>query len=184
MNYDWKKIFKETAPLLALMAFIGIISGQVLQSIEKEVLLQFPVFLFLIPVMNALGGNIGAILASRLSSGLHLGDIKPNFYDSSLWENISVAGFMGIITYGAIAFTVTAASQAVPLKILAWNLFIIIGGAAVIITIGALILTTIMTIISYKMNLDPDNIVIPAITTLIDLLSILSLFFMVWLVIL
>ncbi|MFO7791904.1 MAG: magnesium transporter [Candidatus Saliniplasma sp.] len=183
MNYEWKRIFKESVGVLVLMAFIGILGGQVLHSME-EVLLQFPIFLFLVPLMNGLGGNLGCILASRVSSGFHSGYIEANIFDKELNENMLVTLMMGTILFTSLALTVAATSPALPLGQTALNLIIIILGSGMIITVGTMIITISISLISYKKRLDPDNIVIPILTTLADLLSIISIFFMVWLVIL
>lgn len=183
MNYHWTNIFKESAPLLAFMAFIGMLGGQILHSIE-EVLLIFPVILFLLPIMNGLGGNLGAILGARISSGLHSGYINPSIMDKEMDENMLLTLLTGGITYGALALGIVSSTKIIPLNIYAMNLIIIIMGAGAIITIGTMLMTVGIAIWSYKRNLDPDNIVLPVITTLADFLSIISLFFMVWLVIL
>ncbi len=183
MNYKWKHIFKESVGVLILMAFIGIIGGQVLHSIE-EVLLQFPIFLFLIPLMNGLGGNLGCILASRVSSGFHSGYIEPDILDRELNDNMFVTLLMGVIMFTSISLTVAATSSILSFGPTIINLIIIIIGSGLIITIGTMIITISISLISYKKRLDPDNIVIPILTTLADLLSIISIFFMVWVVIL
>ncbi|MFW5903890.1 MAG: magnesium transporter [Candidatus Saliniplasma sp.] len=182
MRYKWKRIFKESVGVLILMAFIGILGGQVLHSIE-EVLLQFPIFLFLVPLMNGLGGNLGCILASRVSSGFHSGYIDPDIFDNELNENMLVTLMMGFILFTSLALTVAATSSLLPLGPTAFNLILIIFGSGMIITFGTMFITITISLISYKKRLDPDNIVIPILTTLADLLSIISIFFMVWLVI-
>ncbi len=183
MNYHWKDIFRQSAPLLSIMALIGIMGGQVLHSIE-DTLIIFPVFLVILPVMNGLGGNIGAILGARISSGFHSGYIKPELLDREMRENMFLTLIMGAVTYTALALGVAASSGLVDLGVLALNLIFIIVGAGVIITLSTIVLAVLVSLISYKKRLDPDNIVIPVTTTLADFISILALFLMVWVVIL
>ncbi len=183
MNYHWKGIFKESAPLLAVMALIGIMGGQVLHSIE-DTLLIFPVFLVLLPVMNGLGGNLGAILGARISSGLHSGHIKPDLFDKEMGYNMFLTLIMGGVTFTSVAIGVSASTTLIDLDVFVINLAIIILGAGAIITVSTLILTVLISLWSYKNRYDPDNIVIPVITTLADFISILALFLMVWVVIL
>ncbi len=183
MIYSWKIIFKESAPLLALMALIGIMGGQVLHRIE-DFLFLFPIFLFLLPVMNGLGGNIGAILGARASSGLHFGSISPNIFDKEMGENVYLTLLMGAATYLGVALGIAASSTVLDLKVAMINLIIIIAGAGAIITVSTVILTVLVSVWSYKKRIDPDNVVIPVITTLADFISILALYLMVWVVIL
>ena len=183
MNYDWKDVFRQSALLLLLMGFIGIIGGQVLHQME-ETLLQFPVFLFLLPLMNDLGGNLGCVLASRLGSGFHSGIIDAAITDREMNENVLVTLIMGLVTYLSVGLAVAASSGILPLGPTAMNLFIVVLGSGIIVTVGTAIITVAVSLISYKKKLDPDNITIPVLTTLADLLSIVSIFFMVWLVIL
>ena len=182
MNYSWKDIFRESAPLLTLMAFIGILGGQLLHSME-ELLFLFPVFLFLLPVMNGLGGNIGAILGARASSGLHSGYISPNIFDRELGDNAALTLLMGAITYTTVGLLVAASTSVMDLKVTALHLVLIIVGAGAMIITSTVILTVIVSVWSYRKRLDPDNIVIPVITTLADFISILALYIMVWMVI-
>jgi len=167
---------------LILMAFIGILGGQVLHSIE-EYLLTFPVFLFLVPLMNDLGGNLGCVLASRVSSGFHSGYIEAHIKDKELTENMFITLLMGLITFLTVALGVAVSSAVIDLGTTALNLILVILGAGVITTVGTMIITITVALISYKKRLDPDNIVIPVLTTLADLLSIISIFAMVWLVV-
>ena len=183
MNYDWKDVFRQSALLLLFMAFIGIIGGQVLHGME-DTLLELPVFLFLLPLMNDLGGNLGCILASRLGSGFHSGIIESSFRDRELNENVFITLVMGLITYTFVGLGIAASSNVLPLGPTAINLFLVIIGSGILVTIGTTIITVVVSLIAHKKNLDPDNVTIPVLTTLADLLSIVSIFFMVWLVIL
>lgn len=183
MNYDWREIFKESAPLLSLMAFIGIMGGQILYEIE-DTLLAIPVFLVILPMMNGLGGNLGAILGARISSGLHSGYISPNLFDKEMGVNVYLTTIMGGITYTTVALGVAASTSVIDLNVMAVNLILIIVGAGAIITVSTVLLTVLVSLWSYKKRLDPDNIVIPVITTLADFISIIALFVMVWVVIL
>ncbi len=183
MRYEWKEIFKESAPLLSLMAFIGIMGGQILHNIE-DTLLIFPIFLVILPMMNGLGGNLGAILGARISSGLHSGYINPDIFDVEMGDNMHLTLIAGSITYITVAVVVASSTMVINLHVLATNLIIIIIGAGMIITVSTLLLTVLVSLWSYKKRIDPDNVVIPVITTLADFISILALYLMVWVVIL
>ncbi|MFO7991224.1 MAG: magnesium transporter [Thermoplasmata archaeon] len=183
MTYDWQKIFKESAPLLTLTAFIGVLGGQILNSVDK-LIIELPVLLFLLPVMNGLGGNIGTILSARITSGLHAGYITSKMKDKELKENIYVGLLLGSATYLIVAVAVSTSTTVIDLTPMALELFLTIIGTGMLISVSIILLTVTLVIYSYKKRLDPDNVVVPVITTLGDFIGISCLIFMIWLVIL
>ncbi len=182
MKYHWKNIFKESAGILALMAFIGIAGGHVLESIEEQLIL-FPILLFLVPILNGVGGNLGAVLGARLSSGLHTGYIEADYLDEEVKENLLMTLLMGGMVFGGLAIGVSLSSFAIPLGLTFIQLILIVLGAGVITTVSITFITVFTTLYSYNKNMDPDNVVIPIVTTACDFIGIVALVFMIWLVI-
>ncbi len=182
MNYHWKNIFKESAGILALMAFIGIAGGHVLGAIEEDLLL-YPILLFLVPILNGVGGNLGAVLGARLSSGLHAGYLDASYDDREVIENLMITLLMGGMVFIGLAVGVSLSSLALPLGLDFIQLLAIILGAGVITTVSITFITVFTTLYSYNKNMDPDNVVIPIVTTACDFIGIVSLVFMIWLVI-
>ncbi|MFO8108968.1 MAG: magnesium transporter [Thermoplasmata archaeon] len=182
MRYHWKNIFKESAGILALMAFIGIAGGHVLESIEGELIL-FPILLFLIPILNGVGGNLGAVLGAKLSSGLHAGFIYPDFFDQEIKENLWLTITMGAMVFTGLAIGVSVSSFALPFGLTFAQLLLIILGTGGITTTSITFITVFTTLYSYNKNMDPDNVVIPIVTTVCDFIGIVALVFMIWLVI-
>lgn len=183
MSHDWKSIFEDSYPILTIAAFIGITGGQILNSIES-LLIEIPVLLFLIPVINSVGGNLGTVLGARVSSGLHSGNILSELGDKEMKENMFISFLVGAITYSALALGVLAASTNISLGLVVIELMAVIIGAGLILTTGIILLTILVSIWSYRKRLDPDNIVVPVVTTCGDFIGIGSLLFMIWMVIL
>ncbi|MFW5928598.1 MAG: magnesium transporter [Thermoplasmatota archaeon] len=183
VSYDWKVIFKESAPILAMTAFIGVAGGQILNSINT-LLVEIPILLFLLPVINAVGGNLGTVLGARISSGFHSGYIQPNLGDVEMRENILISSILGGCEYLFLALGVASSSLVLPLGIIAYQLFIIVLGAGILLTIFIIIITIIVSLLAVKKRLDPDNVLTPIVTTTGDFIGIGSLLFMIWLVIL
>ena len=181
--YDWKKIFRQSAPILTGTAFVGILGGQILNSINT-ILVEIPTLLFLLPVINAVGGNLGTVLGARISSGFHSGYIEPTLGDIEMRENMMFSLILGGLTYLLLALGVAGSSLVLPLGIIAFNLFIIIIGTGFLLTIFMIILTIIVSIFSVKKRLDPDNVLTPVVTTSGDFMGIGFLLMMIWLVIL
>ncbi len=181
-SYNWKNIFKESAGLLALMGFIGVAGGFVLESIE-EVLLAAPILLFLVPILNDVGGNLGAVLGARISSSLHTGEIDSTFKDKELQENVWMMMAMGFLVFFLFGLVVALTSFFLGFGITPLNIFTIIIGAGFITIFSITLITTVVALWAYHKGLDPDNIVIPVETTLCDFIGIITLALMVWLVI-
>lgn len=182
MKYCWKNIFKDSAGLLLFMAFIGITGGHVLESF-KDNLILFPILLFFVPILNGVGGNLGAILGSRLSSGLHTGYIEVDLFDEEVKENLFIISLIGCMIFSGLAIGISLSSLALPLGLKFTQILIIILGAGLITTLSVTFITVFTTLYSYSKNIDPDNVVIPIVTTASDFIGIVTLVFMIWLVI-
>lgn len=153
-----------------------------MNSIET-ILIDVPVILFLMPLLNGLGGNLGTVLGARLSSGFHSGYIEPDLKDLEMRENIRMSLALGGLVYLTFALLISGASLAVPITIHAARIFTIMIGTGVLLTLAVTSVTLLVTIWSYRKGLDPDNIVVPVVTTMGDFLGIAILVSMVWLVI-
>lgn len=181
--YDWKDIFKNSYQILLFTAFIGIMGGQMLNSIEM-ILVELPVLLFLFPVMNGVGGNLGIVLGARISSGLHSGYIEAELGDEEMKENILVSLLVGCVVYASVSLALVASSTVIDIGILSYHILLITIGAGLILTASIVFLTLFLTFISYRKKLDPDDVVPPLVTTVGDFIGIASLLFMIWVVIL
>ena len=69
-------IIKQTLPMLVLMGLGGTLAGLLLNAARNSLDL-FPGLLVLVPAMQNLRGSISGSLASRLSTALHQGTVKP-----------------------------------------------------------------------------------------------------------
>ncbi|MBS3781071.1 MAG: magnesium transporter [Candidatus Thermoplasmatota archaeon] len=183
LTYSWRKIFKESAGLLAIMGVIGITGGSVLGSIE-ETLLIYPILLFLVPVLNGVGGNLGAVLGARISSAIHTGKIEPELYDVELRDNMLVMMAMGFFVFFVFALGMAIANIFLNFGVSSLQIFTVIIGGGFITVFLITLITVGVSLWSYHKGLDPDNIVIPVETTTCDFIGIMTLAFMVWLVIL
>ncbi len=182
MSYNWKEIFRESAPLLALMGFIGVAGGFFLEGIEDE-LLEFTVLLFLIPIINDVGGNLGAVLGARLCSALHTGKIPSDFKDKEFQENVWVMMGLGLFVFFIFGLGMGIVSFLPFIELTFTQIFTIVIGAGFITTFLISLITALVSLWSFKKGLDPDNIVIPVETTLCDFIGVVTLAMMVILVV-
>lgn len=174
MFYSMKKILKESIPILSLLMIIQIFGGQILNS-HLEKFLMLPILLMFIPMVNGVCGNIGSILGARVSSGLHVGYITPDFRGKELRENVIgvlLLSFLTFVFLGCLVYVISSS----------FKLVVIMIGAGMLVTFGVICLCIPTAIISFRKGIDPDNVVIPILTTGADVLGICCLLLMIKLV--
>jgi mgtE-like transporter len=148
-------------------------------TIEKrlESFLAFPALLVLIPPFLEDTGALGGIVASRLSSKLHLGVIEPTAtpgraarYDFTLAFIFAVPVFVLLAISADIAASVSNLASPGVVKMIEVTL---LGG--LVATCFAVVLAYYGSIAAYRLGLDPDNHGIPMITSSMDLIGAVSL---------
>jgi len=162
-------------------AFVGLAAGFLL---EEYVTRHAAMIIVMVPPLNAMGGNVGGVLGARLSSALHLGVITPDFRgQSSLGTNILASGILGGISFFAVGLAFFAieylASGSLMIGLKMMTIYFFAGLLLVLILIGV---TVVSAFISYRRGIDPDNVVMPIVTTAGDLGGISCLLIMVHLV--
>jgi mgtE-like transporter len=168
------KNFKEILSFQLVSIIGGLIAGIIL-AIYTNKLLLIPGILLTLPAFLDMRGNISGSLASRLSSGLFLGVIKPNtirtriirgnIYASILLAVI-LALFLGLITFLFNNFVLHVYTPEII------GLFFVAGLIANMIEVP---LTIIFTFYFFKKGHDPNNILGPFVTSSGDITSIVSL---------
>jgi mgtE-like transporter len=175
---------KESMPLLVLLMALGIAAGHILKQ-NETLLLKAPIFLLMIPVINGIGGNIGAILGARLSSGLHLGSIDPKHQGKEMRKNILSTLLLGIISYTTLTIFILIVSPILGIGAESDGVNILIKAGYIMIGTGLLLIFIVIFIsvlvarFSFVHGFDPDNTVIPVVTTLCDVLGIICLVIMI-----
>ena len=171
-----QRIIKESFPILALCIIGEVTAGIILFNLE-EFLNVLPGIVVLIPVVMGTRGNILGIFASRITSALHLGSIKPVFKNNSnLNDNAYAALFLSAVIaimsgiaahYAALMFGFQSAG------IVRFTMIVLI--ASVLSDITLIAIATVIAFISFRKGMDPDNILLPLTTTISDAVSNLFL---------
>ena len=163
-------------PVLLVLTLVEVGSGLVLGRFETQ-LLRYPTLLALVPVTIGTAGNLGSILAARLSTAFHLGTLSFDPGDETLAGN-------------AVATVALAATLFPVVGIGAWGLTALVGGVRLslgtVMTIAlasgvglallAVAVTVTVTYVAYRLELDPDDVVIPVVTNVCDVLGVVVLF--------
>ncbi len=171
MNY-YKKIFKESIIIVILSSLIGIISGTVLSS-NEDILSAIPIMLLIIPALNSLIGDMSTVLVSRLTSHLYIGTLLPkiqisdrlkeDFYGLLITLLLSLAS---LLVLGYLIGIISGIRIVNPLK-----LTIIITITVLLIFIILFIALFLGAILLFKRGKDPNNFLIPFVTSLADFLT-------------
>jgi len=152
----------------------GMIAGTIL-AIYTEKLLMIPGMLILIPGFLEMRNNISGSFASRLSSGLFLGVIKPNRIETKIIKgNLIASFFLAIVislSLGMIAFLFSC----ILFHVFIFKIILLSLIAGIIANAIEIPLTLFATVYIFKKGHDPNNIIGPFITSTGDIISILSL---------
>lgn len=177
-TWSVRAIVGTMIPILVVLSVLEMGSGFVLHELE-ETFLERPTLLILVPVMIAMGGNLGAILSSRLSTRLHLGMLEFSPRNPVILKNVVAILALAATVFTALGFTAYALGR-IP--------FVGVGGgmtleetllvsvvSGMLLAVLATVLSISATFVSYRMGLDPDDTTIPVVTNLCDILGVVIL---------
>ena len=175
---DWtvRAITRATLPILLVLTLVEVGSGLVLGGFE-ETLLRSPSLLVLVPVTIGTAGNLGSVLASRLSTALHLGLLSFSTENEMLVGNaLATVGLAATVfpVVGAGAWWLTELTGGARLP-LATVLRVAVG-AGLSLAVLAVAVALVATYAAYRLELDPDDVVIPVVTNTCDVLGVVVLF--------
>ena len=168
------KDFKESIPIEIVSITGGVAAGFIL-AIGLNLLELIPSMLILIPGFLEINGSISSSLASRLAAGMFLGVVKPNFKTHRILVGNAIAGialslivslFLGLLAYFfEFIFFNTLNTKIIFISLL----------ATMISSPIMILVTIIFSIWFFRKGYDPNNIMGPYITTLGDIIGIMSL---------
>jgi mgtE-like transporter len=174
-----RDITRAMLPVLLVLTLVEIGSGLVLGSFEAT-LLRHPSLLVLVPVTIGTAGNLGSILASRLSTALHLGTLSFAPADDHLAGNAAATVALAATLFPAVgagawllARATTGTDLALPTVV---AVALASGLALAVLAVGVAVAATYA---AYRLRLDPDDVVIPVVTNVCDVLGVVVLFVVV-----
>jgi mgtE-like transporter len=166
-SWEVRSIVGNMFPLLIVLCVIVLWAGITLEEAE-EMLEQYGILAIMVPTMVDMGGNLGAILSSRLSTRLHLGTSDFDPRDRELWANVGAVLALAVTIFTALAFGAYLLGgiigSALPLSTLL-TISLISGMAVAII---AVVFSFAATYASFRLGIDPDDTTIPIVTNVVD----------------
>ncbi len=167
------RIYKEATPVALITVVAELIAGIYLAKFENYYLI-IPGLLLIVPGMMESRGNIITSLSKRLGTSVHLGLIKWEYgVNKEIVVNLlatiilNVLAALGMGIMGFIASVIIGIPHISLLGFVLATLFM-----AVIVGTILAVITVFVVVLAYKLNFDPDNVTIPVIATIGDILTI------------
>jgi len=175
---EWtvRGLVRSMLPVLAVLTLVETGSGLVLGTFEAR-LLASPSLLVLVPVTIGTAGNLGSVLASRLSTAFHLGMLTFAPRDERLVGNAVATLALALTVFpvvGAGAWALAALTGETNLSLLTVVEIATLSGG--VLAALAVVVTFAATYAAYRFGADPDDVVIPVVTNVCDVLGVLVLF--------
>ncbi len=167
--------FREILSSQAITVLGGVAAGAIL-ALWTNKLLLIPGMLILLPGFLALRGSISGSLASRISSGLFLGVIKPKSMKTRIIRGNVIATFAlamaASLSLGLMAYLLSW----VFFGTAKWEIVLIPLFAGIIANAIEIPIAIMATFTLFRRGHDPNNIMGPFVTMIGDITGILSIF--------
>lgn len=154
-------------PLLIILSIIVLWAGISLEAAE-EMLQTYLILAVIVPTMIDMGGNLGAILSSRLTTRFHLGLSVLDVRDRILWANIAAIMTLAVTIFAALAVGAYMIGLMFGYPIDFLDLLTITMVSGISVAVVAIVCSFSATYASYRLGIDPDDTTIPIVTNLVD----------------
>jgi mgtE-like transporter len=171
-----RRIIRESALTLLLAGAIDIVAGVAIEH-RIDRFISFPALLVMLPAFLENAGALGGIVSSRLSSKLHFGAIRPRAIPDRLAAlDITLAAPWALVNFamtGVVAhLTAIALGKNSPG---AWTMVVISLVGGLMATAGAALIAYLTAVATFRLDLDPDNHGIAAVTSTMDLIGVMCI---------
>jgi mgtE-like transporter len=173
--YTVKGIVARGFPILVTTSLVGLITGQIL-NYRLDQLVSMPIILLLIPSLIKIGGDTGSMLGARISSALHMGFGGHITKDPVVRNSVLAALIVGLSASAVLSILIWITGHLLGIGIGFFILFQICMMAGSIELISVFSTTVLISFMSHRFGLDPDDTVIPIIATLGDLVGVAGIF--------
>ena len=169
--------FKNRSPWVVVLAFLGLVSGFIVQSFEG-LLLQFAILAAFMPMLADTGGNTGSQSATLVVRALALKEISPRDIFRILAKEFQVAILLALLLGGIAYCRVilfgygSTVSKQYSMSSIGFAIALALGLQVVTSTlIGAL-----LPLAAARAKFDPAVVASPALTTIVDITGLLIYF--------
>jgi len=167
-----KKILIESTPIMLIGGLLGTFSGSILGN-SFEGLIGIAGILTMMPAFLEDGGAIGGILAAKFSSALHIGSLEysltPPKEARKMFLSMHLIGLIVFSLIGIFAFFISKSLSVEVLPLHEMIAISLIAGEILILIVN--FMAYYASVISFKHGIDPDNVTIPIITSMMDIIG-------------
>ena len=167
-----KKILIESTPIMLIGGLLGTFSGSILGN-SFEGLIGIAGILTMMPAFLEDGGAIGGILAAKFSSALHIGSLEysltPPKEARKMFLSMHLIGLIVFSLIGIFAFFISKSLSVEVLPLHEMIVISLIAGEILIFIVN--FMAYYASVISFKHGIDPDNVTIPIITSMMDIIG-------------
>lgn len=177
MTAHWsvRSITASLLPILLILTVLELAGGLTLGAFETR-LLRYPTLLVLVPVTIGTAGNLGSVLSARLSTAFHLGTLSFDIRNDDIVGNGLTTIALALTVFPLVGTGAWAITTVLGTARLALMTVVAIAVLSGIILAGVTIFVAVTaTYLAYHLELDPDNVVIPVVTNVCDVLGVLVL---------
>lgn len=171
-------IYKETTPIVLVTVLAELVVGLELLKVQQLFGL-LPALIIILPGLLENRGNIASNLAQRLGTAVHLGAIG---WSLGFNDELKVNFIATLMLSGILSLTLTTVAY---LYVVIFNVphISLFGFLFVTLTmslgVGSIltVITIFVVLLSHRFGFDPDNVTIPIIATIGDILTVGSMYF-------
>ncbi len=180
-TWEARSIVRTMFPLLVVLSIIVLAAGITLESAEAMIE-QYGILAVMVPTMVDMGGNLGSIMSSRLSSRLHLGTVSFDPRDPILLGNVIAVLALAASVFTALAFGAYAIGAVLGIGLALSTLLVISLVSGMSVAVVAIVCSIVTTYLSYRAGIDPDDTTIPIVTNVVDVFGMVIFIGVSWLV--
>ena len=166
--------FEEILSSQIFCVIIDLVAGTILAIYTGKILL-IPGMLILLPGFLEMRGNISGSMACRLSSGMFLGVVRPDRYNTRITRGNLIASFLMVIMLTFVLGSIAFLFSLFVFGIYTLKIIILPVIAGIIANAIEIPLTLFMTFYLFRKGHDPNNIMGTFVTSTGDITSIISL---------
>jgi len=171
-GWRWQSIVGTMFPLLIVLSAVVLVAGIALED-ARAFLTEYGVLAVMVPTMIGTGGNLGAILASRLTTRFHLGTTALDPRDRVLWANVAAVFALAGTVFTALAVGAWGIGRFVGSGLGLGTVLVIALTSGTAIAVIAVAFSLGTAYVSYRLGIDPDDTTIPIVTNVVDVFGML-----------
>lgn len=168
---DFNEIF--TAEIISVTG--GVVAGVALAFLVNRLELV-PALFIALPGFLEMRGSIGGSLSARLSSALFLGYLRPRVSNQRILRGNVIASFVLATLVGLALGFVAYALELLLFGIAFPQIVLIMLLAGILSNVIEIPLTVVTTFTFFRRGVDPSNVMGPYVTTIGDIVSVVSIF--------